>query len=104
MHALLITFQSATPLDELAEPFAAYAESLSKMPGFIAKTWLRDGATLGGFHLFTDGEAAEAYLNGELVAGLTANPAFSTFRIEHYAVLEELSRLTGTPQLVGAGR
>jgi hypothetical protein len=69
------------------------------VPGFVSKTWLRDGETLGGFHLFTDRHATDAYLASEMVAGLTANAAFPGFAIRHGAVLEELSGMTGSPQL-----
>ena len=98
MHALVVTFESAATLDALAEPFAAYARALRTVPGLRATTWLHAGAILGGFHLFASRQAAEAYLRSELVACLTANPAFTRFRIEHYAVLDELSRLTGSPR------
>ncbi len=100
MHAVLITFQSTAEFDSLAGPFTDYAHALATVPGLVTKTWLREGATLGGFHLFTGRAVAESYLNGALVAGITANPAFGEFRIRHYDVLEELSRITGTPQPV----
>jgi hypothetical protein len=99
MHAVLITFQSTASLDDLVGPFTDYAHSLGAVPGLVAKTWLRDGATLGGFHLFAGRRDADAYLAGALVAGLTANPAFADFQIRHYDVLEDLSRITRSPQL-----
>ena len=102
MHAVLITFHSTASLDDLAAQFADYARALGGVPGLVAKTWLRDGATLGGFHLFADRRAADDYLDGALVAGLTANPAFGDFQIRHYGVLEDLSRLTRSPQLAAA--
>lgn len=100
MHAVMITFESTASLEALAEPFAVYARALGSVPGLIAKTWLRDGVTLGTFQLFASRQAAESYLHSELGAGLTANPAFTRFRIEHYAVLEELSGLSGGPSPV----
>ncbi len=99
MHAVLITFQSSASLDDLAAPSTEYARALQAVPGFVSKTWLGDGETLGGFHLFTDRHAAEAYLESEMVAGLTANAAFSGFAIRHCAAREELTGMTGSPQL-----
>jgi hypothetical protein len=97
MHAVLITFTSAVPVGELAGPFTDYARALRGVDGLVAKTWIRDGETLGGFHIFTSREAAERYLGSEMVAGLTANPGFSGFEIRHYDILDELSAITRSP-------
>lgn len=102
MHAVLITFTSSVGTDVLMAPFAEYAEALNRVEGFVFKTWLREGTTIGGFHLFTDRETAEAFLNGALAASVVANPAFSDFRVEQFGTLEQLSRVTGTPQPVAA--
>jgi len=98
MHAVLITFQSTVSTDALADPFREYAEALRSVPGLICKTWIKDGATLGGFHVFESRGDAETYLGSEMVAGLTSNPAFTAFSINHFDVFEELSRISGTPQ------
>jgi hypothetical protein len=98
MHAVLITFTSSASIDQLDQPFRDYAEALCDVSGLIAKTWIKDGETLGGFHVFTSRAAADAYLGSEMVAGLTSNPAFQDFEVDHYDVLEELSAITGTPR------
>ncbi len=98
MHAVLVTFQSAASTDQLAGPFREYAEALCSVPGLVSKTWINDGDTFGGFHVFESRAEAETYLGGEMVAGLTSNPAFTNFSIEHFDVLDELSQITGTPQ------
>ena len=100
MHAVLITFTSSASLDDLKASFTDYANALREMQGLILKTWIQDGSTVGGFHVFASRQDAEAYLNSELAAGLTSNPAFSDFQIRHFAVLEELSAITGSPQAV----
>ncbi|HSL97585.1 MAG TPA: YdhR family protein [Candidatus Deferrimicrobiaceae bacterium] len=102
MHAMLITFTSAVDVDDLQQPFHDYAEGLRSVDGLISKTWLHDGRTLGGFHLFTSRAAAEQYLDSAMVAGLTGTPAFSEFEIRHWEVLGDLSAMTGTPQLSAA--
>lgn len=94
MHAVLITFASAVPITELEAPFTDYARALLSVEGLVAKTWIRDGETLGGFHIFTTRETADKYLGSEMVAGLTANPAFSGFEIRHYDILDDLSAIT----------
>ena len=72
--------------------------SLHGVSGLVAKTWIRDGSTLGGFHIFASREAADSYLKSDMVAGLTSNEAFSEFLIRHFDVLEEFSALTGSPE------
>lgn len=104
MHAVMITFRTTAPLDALVGPFTAYAHGLRAVPGLLGKTWLAEGATLGGFHLFADRRAADAYLDGAMVAGLAANPAFSGFQIAHYGVLDDLSRITGGAQPLAPAR
>ena len=103
MHAVLITFTSEASLEALAGPFAEYAEALRGIEGLVSKTWINDGDTVGGFHVFTTRENADAYLGSEMVDGLTSNPAFSGFEVRHYDVLDDLSRITGSPQIALAG-
>ena len=102
MHAVLITFSSSAGLDDLKGPFTDYANALKGITGLVAKTWIQDGSTLGGFHIFTSRQAAEGYLSSQMVADLTSNPSFSDFQIRHFNVLEELSAITGSPQAVRA--
>jgi hypothetical protein len=99
MHAVLITFTSSASLDDLKGPFTDYANALRGMSGLVAKTWIREGSTVGGFHIFTNRQAAESYLDSEMAAGLRSNPAFSDFEIRHFDVLDELSAITGSPQV-----
>ncbi len=102
MNAVLITFTSSAKAEELKDPFTDFAKALKSVGGFVAKTWIQDGSTLGGFYVFTSREAAESYLNSQMVAGLTSNPAFSDFQIRQFDVLEELSALTGSPKAAAA--
>ncbi len=99
MHAVLITFRSGASREDLAGPFTDYANALCNVDGLVAKTWIADGEVLGGFHIFTSREAADSYLGSEMVAGLTSNPAFHGFEIRHFEVLDELSRITGSPDV-----
>jgi len=95
MHAVLVTFDSAASLTDLAAPFAAYAEAVRATPGLFSKIWLNAGTTMGAFLLFADRESAERYLAGELFAGIKTNPAFQQLRVEHFTVLDELTAVTG---------
>ncbi len=82
-------------------PFREYDEALCSVPGLVAKTWIKDGDTFSGFLVLESRAEAETYLGREMVAGLTSNPAFTEFTefsIDHFEVLDELSRTTGTPK------
>jgi hypothetical protein len=108
MHAVFITFRSAVGLEELAAANREYAEALrdGAAPGLIAKTWLSDGATLGGFCLFADPTAADRYLKGMFADAITRNPTFSDIRVERYDVDEALSTINnglGAMALSGRG-
>ncbi|MDD7940718.1 YdhR family protein [Actinomycetospora lutea] len=94
MHALHITFTSSASADQTRDGAIAFAEALRTVPGFVAKTWLLDGAHHGGFYVFTDRAAAEAYRDGPLVAGLREHPAFADFEIRGWDVDEDLGALT----------
>jgi hypothetical protein len=96
MQALFITFRSTVAREELQENFTRAAEALrdGAAPGLVGKTWLADGSTLGGFHLFEDREDADRYLDGFFAEAIMANPIFSDVRIERYDVNEALSRIT----------
>ncbi len=101
MHAVFITFHSAAGLDDLQEPFREGAEAISEVPGLLSKTWIQDGATLGGFYIFTDEAAARAYLDGPIIAKTKAVPDFSDFSVQQFTVLEAFSAITrGVPGTV----
>lgn len=100
MHALVVTFDMADGLQALRRPSGSpmrveeYVTDLRARPGFVAKTWLRDGDTYGGFYLFADRAAAERYLAEEIEPLGRANPAMTNRRVRHFDTLEELSELT----------
>ena len=52
---------------------------------------LHNGASRGGFYLFTDEAAARAYTDGPVVASVLANPAFDDVQVRAFAVDTDLS-------------
>ena len=97
MHSMLVTFKTAASPEELAGPASEIAKAMLGVKGLISKTWIGDGDIIGAFYLFSDRAAAESYLDGEIIAGLKQNPAFSEFNTRHFDVMDELSALNGTP-------
>ena len=107
MHALFITFESPPNPNEPADGNTQYAKALvgGSAPGFVAKTWLANGTTGGGFCLFENRLAADGYLEGMFADAVTRNPAVTEVRIERYDVDEGLSAITnGLGALAASGR
>lgn len=98
MHAVCVTFHSSAPLDDLRDPFVEAAGAIRDVPGLLSKTWLQAGERVGGFYIFTDADAARAYLDGQIVADTMAVEAFSDWDVQQFTVLEDLSAITrGVP-------
>ena len=95
MHAVHITFHSTTPADDLVAPFTDFAAALQHVPGFVSKAWLALDDRLGGFYVFTDEASAQAYLASPMVADLQATDGFSDFEVTTFAVIDDLSAMTG---------
>jgi hypothetical protein len=105
MYGLLITFRTTISLDQLEEPFTEYAHALRATPGLVSKAWLHDGDTVGGFHVFSDQAAADAYTTSELATGLRSTSGFDDFEVRGFDILDGLSELTGvSPALPLAAR
>jgi hypothetical protein len=109
MHAIVVTFDTADGLQKLRRPSGSplrvdeYVADLRARPGFLAKTWLRNGDTYGGFYLFADRAAAERYLAEEVEPLGRANPAVTNLLVRHFDVIEELSELTLGLPVAGVG-
>jgi hypothetical protein len=94
MHAVLVTFESDAPLDQLEIAFECYAIRLATTKGLLMKTWISDDVIVGGFHLFEDRCSADAYLNGDLFEAFLTDPTLAHFRVQRFDVCDRLSALT----------
>lgn len=102
MYALSLTFTQGLPEEDyraLCDQFVAGAAAIE---GLVAKTFLRAGSEAGGFYLFRDEAAADAYLAGPIVAQIAAIGALSNVVVRRYDVDVEHSLGTGLGYLVGA--
>jgi len=97
MHGVLITFTNSAPIDDIAGPLSDNCDAVRGIPGLISKTWIQDGDTLGGFHVFADRESANKYLAGEMAAGLMAMEPFSGFEVRQFGIFDDFSVRNGTP-------
>ena len=96
MHSILVTFKSTASQEEMAGPMSEIAQAMPGVNGLISKTWIGDSEAVGAFYVFTDKASADAYLDGEIIANVKGNPAFSDFVARQFDAVDELSVLNGT--------
>jgi hypothetical protein len=87
MHAVMVTFTTAAPLEEVGEELSAHARTLARAAGLLQSVWVAEGETVGGFHVFEDRRCADAYLSGPLFGAISTNASFSDFGLRHFDVL-----------------
>ena len=98
MHAQLITYQlkdisQADYLKQMVEPDAPV---LAKVPGLISKVWLADEAknTFGGFYLWKDKPAMEAFMQSDLVKAVVSRPFVMNVSSVDFDVNQKASLIT----------
>ena len=66
------------------------------IPGLVSKVWLANPKTntYGGVYTWRDRAAMEAFLAGELFAGLASNPNFVNATISDFEIDEAPTRVT----------
>lgn len=76
------------------------ATIIASIEGLIWKIWvLQEESEIGGIYLFTNREAAEAYLNHPVVHAVRGNPAVVSSQSQLWEVESSLSALTRAPLL-----
>jgi len=98
MQAILMTFVSDVALDVLRQRLERYTAALLSVPGFVMKAWIVEESVLGGFYLFENQAAADAYLQGEVCDMLILDTSFSYFKINRFDVIDDLSVIAGSPE------
>jgi hypothetical protein len=96
---LQINFKFKVPRSELEKAFLQGAQPIAKVKGLLWKVWLMNEAekTAGGIYLFKDDASVEAYLKGEIAAGLKSNPALSDIEVKVFDILPEHTKITRGP-------
>ena len=97
-----INFKFKTPRPELEKHFLHSAPKFGpngEVKGLLWKIWLVNEAekSAGGIYLFKDDASVEAYLKGEIVAGLKSNPALSDIEAKVFDILPEHTKITRGP-------
>jgi len=94
-----IQFKLTVPAAEYVQAVTPMAQVFVDLPGLEWKIWLRneEAGTAGGVYLFSDAEAAQAFLDGPLVAQVRSAPMLSDFQATRYGVIESLTATTRGP-------
>ncbi|HMC55522.1 MAG TPA: YdhR family protein [Gemmatimonadaceae bacterium] len=98
MQAQLITYHlrdisQAEYLKQMVEPDAPV---LAKVPGLISKIWLKDEEknTFGGFYLWENKPAMEAFMHSDLVKAVVSRPFVVNVSSVDFEVNENASFIT----------
>ncbi|WP_198371873.1 YdhR family protein [Roseomonas rosulenta] len=75
------------------------ARQFLAVPGLQWKIWLdgEEDRRAGGIYLFDTRAAAEAYVNGPIVARMKANPDITDLQIRIFDVRERMTAITNGP-------
>ena len=107
MHAVLVTYENDTPVDQVENhpDNIEWAKALRLVPGLISKTWINDGKTFGGFYGFTDKASAQEFISSDMFQkGVVEDPTCRNVQIKHYSVLTELTAITGGSEILAERR
>jgi len=90
-------YNYSMPTEEFKKITSSVAAKFLKIPGLHWKIWLmnEDRKEAGGVYLFESARDLEQFLNGNLFAALTTNPAFTNLQINTFDVAEATTIITG---------
>jgi hypothetical protein len=100
---MIVTINYTRPAMPRAEWEARYtperAQQFLSVPGLQWKIWLdgEEDRRAGGVYLFDTREAAQAYLDGPIVARMKANPDVADLQVRMFAVRESMTAITRGP-------
>lgn len=94
-----VRFRVPFTRDELVEAFTPDALEIAKLPDLKWKIWTFDDANreFASVYLFDDRQSADAFVEGDIIAGLHKDPNLNDVRVEVHDVLPSLSRATRAP-------
>ena len=99
-----VSFTLTVPPADYERAVAPLAQAIADTAGLEWKIWLVNAAeqSAGGVYLFADAVAAQAFLEGPLVAQVKAAPIVADMQARVYAVMDELTAITHGPVMVEA--
>ena len=96
---LQINFKITTSAKDYATLVAPLADPIAKTPGLEWKVWLfnEENHEAGGVYLFRDEASVNAYLGGEIVAGMKKVSTIKDISAKIFDIDEKLSPKTRAP-------
>jgi hypothetical protein len=96
---LQCNFKFKVPRSELEKAFMQTAQPIANVKGLQWKIWGVNEAekSAAGIYLFKDDASLQAYLKGEIMAGMSNNPAVSNVEIKVLEVLPQPTKITHGP-------
>jgi hypothetical protein len=94
-----INFKIDMPTEEYQQMVGQVAGAISDVAGCLWKIWLMNEETreAGGIYLFESPEAAQAYVQGPIIAGLGGHPKVLDLSTRTFGYLEEATKVTRGP-------
>ncbi len=100
MHALFVSYRlRGVTAAEHAELCAQLAPAFAAVPGLVSLTWLSNEATAryGGFYVFRDKPAFDAFVASELFEALRSHRAVGELTATEFQVDQRPTALTRGP-------
>jgi len=94
-----INFKFSVSAEEYEKAVAELVGQFAALGGLQWKIWIMnaDNKEAGGIYLFEDDASVQAYLKGDLAAGLKTHPALTELSVKQFDVMEELTAVTRGP-------
>jgi len=96
MHAQVVTYRvTGGTEEEIRKGNEGFAAMVSAVPGFRGKAWLvGQGDVRGGIYFWTDRDAYQAFVDGELWAGVLGEESMADLESRDFAIDDQLTMLT----------
>lgn len=101
---LQVNFKMKYSGKDYHDTYEPAAEALAAVPGLLWKVWIFNDQEHegGGIYFFDSEESMQAFIDGEIVASVMANPALSDFSAKIFDIIPDLSTVTRGPIAVEA--
>ena len=94
-----INFTLTVSTEEYHQMSLSLTDTLAALPGLRWKIWLlnEENRRAGGLYLFESEAAAQAYVDGPIVASLHGAPFLTDLSVSQFGTIEDLTAATRGP-------